>query len=61
MHSKCSSQCLFPVEQVKQVHDGEYVDLLVSGNLPAAKMRRIGFPWSEQLIEKNTLFKWWNL
>ncbi|MFA0015869.1 histone deacetylase [Vibrio lentus] len=40
------------VEQVKQVHDGEYVDLLVSGNLPAAKMRRIGFPWSEQLIER---------
>ncbi|MFS1461594.1 histone deacetylase [Vibrio lentus] len=40
------------VDQVKQVHDGEYVDLLVSGNLPAAKMRRIGFPWSEQLIER---------
>ncbi|MDN2669449.1 histone deacetylase [Vibrio sp. 14N.309.X.WAT.E.F5] len=40
------------VEQVKQVHDGEYVDLLVSGSLPAAKMRRIGFPWSEQLIER---------
>ncbi|PTO93588.1 histone deacetylase [Vibrio splendidus] len=40
------------VEQVKQVHDSEYVDLLVSGNLPAAKMRRIGFPWSEQLIER---------
>ncbi|PML53929.1 histone deacetylase [Vibrio lentus] len=40
------------IEQVKQVHDGEYVDLLVSGNLPAAKMRRIGFPWSEQLIER---------
>ncbi|PML50635.1 histone deacetylase [Vibrio lentus] len=40
------------VEQVKQVHDGEYVDFLVSGNLPAAKMRRIGFPWSEQLIER---------
>ena len=40
------------VEQVKQVHDSEYVDLLVSGNLPAAKMRRIGFPWSQQLIER---------
>ncbi|OED80397.1 histone deacetylase family protein [Vibrio crassostreae] len=40
------------IEQVKQVHDSEYVDLLVSGNLPAAKMRRIGFPWSEQLIER---------
>ena len=40
------------VDQVKQVHDSEYVDLLVSGNLPAAKMRRIGFPWSESLIER---------
>ena len=40
------------VEQVKQIHDSEYVDLLVSGDLPAAKMRRIGFPWSEQLIER---------
>ena len=40
------------VEQVKQVHDSEYVDLLVSGNLPAVKMRRIGFPWSDQLIER---------
>ena len=40
------------LEQVKQVHSGEYVDLLVSGQLAAPKMRRIGFPWSEQLIER---------
>lgn len=39
-------------EMVKQVHDEQYVDQLVSGSLPAAKMRRIGFPWSEALIER---------
>ncbi|MCV5855771.1 hypothetical protein OFN53_34670, partial [Escherichia coli] len=33
-------------------HDEEYVELLVSGNMPAAKMRRIGFPWSESLITR---------
>ncbi|MEZ8086456.1 histone deacetylase [Vibrio sp. 1S139] len=53
---KCKFEVCQPtpvsVEQVKQVHDSEYVDLLVSGKLPAAKMRRIGFPWSEQLIER---------
>ncbi|MDK9736721.1 histone deacetylase [Vibrio sp. D404a] len=40
------------LEQVKQVHSEEYVDLLASGQLAAPKMRRIGFPWSEQLIER---------
>ncbi len=40
------------VADVKRVHDDEYVDLLVSGTLPAAKMRRIGFPWSEGLITR---------
>ncbi|EPZ8236404.1 histone deacetylase family protein [Vibrio fluvialis] len=39
-------------EEIKQVHDSEYVDALTSGSLPAAKMRRIGFPWSETLIER---------
>ncbi|HAS6099817.1 TPA: histone deacetylase [Vibrio vulnificus] len=40
------------IEAIKQVHQQEYVDLLTTGLLPAAKMRRIGFPWSEQLIER---------
>lgn len=40
------------IEQVKQVHSAEYVDLLISGQLAAPKMRRIGFPWSQQLIER---------
>ncbi|WP_165311911.1 histone deacetylase family protein [Vibrio ziniensis] len=41
--------------EVKQVHDADYVNALSSGTLPAAKMRRIGFPWSEALIERTLL------
>ncbi len=37
---------------MKRVHSEEYVDLLVTGAMPAAKMRRIGFPWSEALITR---------
>ncbi|WP_047042209.1 histone deacetylase [Vibrio mexicanus] len=40
------------VEQVKQTHCEDYVDSLVTGSLPAAKMRRIGFPWSDTLIQR---------
>lgn len=40
------------VADIKRVHEAEYVDLLVSGTMPAAKMRRIGFPWSEALITR---------
>ncbi|WP_428772012.1 histone deacetylase family protein [Vibrio sp.] len=40
------------VDEVKLVHDTDYVEQLVSGQLPAAKMRRIGFPWSERLIDR---------
>ncbi len=40
------------VEEVLETHCSEYVEALVSGSLPAAKMRRIGFPWSECLITR---------
>ncbi|HCM1499664.1 TPA: histone deacetylase [Vibrio parahaemolyticus] len=40
------------IEAIKRVHDAEYVDLLAQGNMPVAKMRRIGFPWSEALITR---------
>ncbi|AUV85575.1 histone deacetylase family protein [Vibrio campbellii] len=39
-------------DEIKRVHSEEYVDLLVTGAMPAAKMRRIGFPWSEALITR---------
>lgn len=40
---------------VRSVHDSDYVRALLDGTLPAAKMRRIGFPWSEKLIERTLL------
>ncbi|MBW3696468.1 histone deacetylase [Vibrio sp. T187] len=40
------------ISDVKAVHCPNYVDALTSGSLAAAKMRRIGFPWSEELIER---------
>ncbi|RTZ14122.1 histone deacetylase [Vibrio aquaticus] len=40
------------LEDVRQVHCRNYVETLSSGTLPAPKMRRIGFPWSEQLIQR---------
>ncbi len=39
-------------DEVKEVHAVDYIEPLFAGQLPAAKMRRIGFPWSEQLIER---------
>lgn len=38
--------------EVKAVHCEEYLRLLIKGELAAVKMRRIGFPWSEQLINR---------
>lgn len=37
---------------ISQYHCSEYIHALATGQLPAVKMRRIGFPWSEQLIER---------
>ncbi|CAM3661735.1 Acetoin utilization protein AcuC [Vibrio aerogenes CECT 7868] len=41
-----------PQDIIAQVHAPDYITALFSGQLPAAKMRRIGFPWSERLIER---------
>ena len=40
------------VDEIKQLHHPDYIDALFGNTLPAAKMRRIGFPWSPQLIER---------
>ncbi|SON50062.1 histone deacetylase [Vibrio tapetis] len=48
----CKSEPL-SVEDVCSVHELAYVESLVEGQLPAAKMRRIGFPWSKELIERS--------
>ena len=40
------------LDELKAYYTAEYVDELASGTLDAKKMRRIGFPWSEQLIKR---------
>lgn len=43
------------IAKIKAIHDSEYVDDLLFNRLPAAKMRRIGFPWSDELINRTLL------
>ena len=38
--------------QIKRVLEPRYIDSLVDGTLDHKAMRRIGFPWSEQLITR---------
>ena len=35
------------------VHDAGYVDAVASGTLPREMQRRIGFPWSPQMVERS--------
>ena len=52
------SACEFtaaPVANPKVIclaHDPAYVEAFLAGRLPAAVMRRIGFPWSEELVAR---------
>jgi acetoin utilization deacetylase AcuC-like enzyme len=38
---------------IKLAHDAGYVDAFMSGSLPAQAIRRIGFPWSEDLVRRS--------
>ncbi|GAB5382619.1 MAG: histone deacetylase [Aliiglaciecola sp.] len=40
------------VAMLNRVYNPEYVSQLVTGQLDAKAMRRIGFPWSEQLVKR---------
>ena len=40
-------------EALLRVHTAGYVDALTSGTLDAAELRRLGFPWSEALVERS--------
>ncbi|GHG64523.1 histone deacetylase [Alishewanella longhuensis] len=40
-------------EELCAVHCPEYVNALCQGSIDAKAMRRIGFPWSEQLIQRS--------
>src|SRR5207245_3344568 len=37
---------------IQLVHDHDYVEAFLSGTLPPAAMRKIGFPWSEGLVKR---------
>lgn len=39
-------------QQLTQIFEPQYIHQLASGNLDPKAMRRIGFPWSSQLIER---------
>lgn len=40
------------VETIALAHDPDYVAQFIAGTLPAAAMRRIGFPWSHGLVKR---------
>lgn len=39
-------------DDLRLVHDPVYVDAVANGTVPAAVQRRIGFPWSPQMVER---------
>ena len=40
-------------EQIQLVHHPDYVAKVINGNLTEKETRRIGFPWSPQLVERS--------
>lgn len=43
---------LASAETIERIHDPGYVRGFLDGTLPAAVMRRIGFPWSDELVSR---------
>jgi acetoin utilization deacetylase AcuC-like enzyme len=44
---------LIELDALRLVHDAAYVEAVVSGGLPPAEVRRLGFPWSEELVRRS--------
>ena len=40
-------------DELRLVHDPAYVDAVANGTLPREAQRRIGFPWSPQMVERS--------
>ena len=40
-------------DDLLRVHTADYVDRLTNGQLDAGEVRRLGFPWSPQLVERS--------
>lgn len=43
---------LASVDEIARAHDAGYVRSFVEGTLAAGALRRIGFPWSEELVKR---------
>ena len=41
------------IDELTLVHDAAYVEAVVSGRVPPDMQRRIGFPWSPQMVERS--------
>jgi acetoin utilization deacetylase AcuC-like enzyme len=41
------------ISALRRVHTSEYVERVSTGTLDAAEVRRIGFPWSPELVERS--------
>ncbi|HWI20233.1 MAG TPA: histone deacetylase, partial [Vicinamibacterales bacterium] len=41
------------LDELRLVHGGSYVDAVVNGTVPPDIQRRIGFPWSPQMVERS--------
>jgi acetoin utilization deacetylase AcuC-like enzyme len=39
--------------QLRQAHEAEYVRRVLTGQFTEAELRRLGFPWSPQLVERS--------
>jgi acetoin utilization deacetylase AcuC-like enzyme len=44
---------LAAIDDLCLVHTAEYVDAVVTGTVPREIQRRIGFPWSPQMVERS--------
>jgi len=40
-------------DELGLVHDAGYIDAVIHGHVPREIQRRIGFPWSEQMVERS--------
>lgn len=41
------------ITELCRVHDANYVERVMHGQLTSAEIRRIGFPWSPQMVERS--------
>jgi acetoin utilization deacetylase AcuC-like enzyme len=44
---------LASIEDLRLVHDTAYIDAVMTGTVPREIQRRIGFPWSPQMVERS--------